>query len=462
MKSSVITISELKQRYQNRQLELEPAYQRRPVWKTKDRKLLLSSIFSGMPIPALIFHKHFDSRKKKDIYDVLDGKQRIETILHFIEMRDIENEGEWVIKVKKNADETINISYNNLKLRRFNKEHAGISDKFWSYQLPVIEYEGELTDFFDNPVPSKDIFVRINSTGSPLKKNEIRHASNAVPFFALGEELERQYVRRFRDSWNIFSENEISRFVFHEYLLELCTAIYFQKYTDRRKKLDELLSNYSWKTNDINAIRIRFGKIIQWMRNIFTDSIFVNTRFKNKSDFYSLFIVLNDLIERKYVTTNPKDNKILGNTLLEFSKAAQVISDQLKSYDVNKSWKGHDKELIQYVIATRQSTDTIRNRQFRHEFLQKLLKGFILKKKDDKRVFGENVKGVLWTRLLQKSKSKNPKCPNPTANDNCHQWLTYDDAQIDHINPWSKGGPTTLKNAQLICSSCNRVKSNKT
>ena len=29
----------------------------------------------------------------------------------------------------------------------------------------------------------------------------------------------------------------------------------------------------------------------------------------------------------------------------------------------------------------------------------------------------------------------------------------------DHIVPWSKGGPTTLSNAQALCSSCNLSKS---
>lgn len=31
--------------------------------------------------------------------------------------------------------------------------------------------------------------------------------------------------------------------------------------------------------------------------------------------------------------------------------------------------------------------------------------------------------------------------------------------QMDHIHPWSKGGPTNVANAQLLCSPCNRMKS---
>jgi hypothetical protein len=456
MNCKTITISDLRQMHANKQLELSPPYQRRPVWKTKDRKLLLSSIFYGMPVPAIILHKRFDLKKKKNIYDVLDGKQRIETILHFIEVLSIEGEEDWLIRVKKNSEEVLDITFNELKSKRFNKENKNLTDKFWNYTLPVIEFEGELVDFFENPIPSKDIFVRINSTGSALKKNEIRHANHNVLFFKLGEQLEKSYVNRFQHSWRIFSNAEVQRYLFHEFLLELCTAIHFNKYTDRRKKLDELLTNYSWSSKETDAISKRFGQIITWIKSIFPDHVFINTRFKNKSDFYSLFVVLNDLIEKKFVTTNLKDNRILGNTLLEFSKAAQDVSAQLRKYDLNNNWKGHDKEMIKYVIATRESTDSISNRQLRNDFIQTLLKGFILKQKDKKRLFDPNVKGVLWTRQLQRFQI--PKCPNPTGNKSCKKVLNYDDAQIDHIFPWSKGGPSTLKNAQLICSSCNKVK----
>ncbi len=88
------TIAELRDMYDNRQIDLEPPYQRKPAWRTRQRILLLSSLFNGIPIPALIFHKHFRSSKAKDVYDVLDGKQRLETILHFID-RDVRAERAW-------------------------------------------------------------------------------------------------------------------------------------------------------------------------------------------------------------------------------------------------------------------------------------------------------------------------------------------------------------------------------
>lgn len=36
-----------------------------------------------------------------------------------------------------------------------------------------------------------------------------------------------------------------------------------------------------------------------------------------------------------------------------------------------------------------------------------------------------------------------------------------DQAEIDHIRPWSRGGETTLDNLQLLCQTCNQAKSNR-
>lgn len=455
MKCRTITIADLKDWQKMKKLELNPPYQRRPVWQSKQRKLLISSIFTGIPIPAIILHKHYDHKKQKEVFDVLDGKQRIETILHFIKVQLITNETDWEIKIKKNDSELVGITYQNLKSKKFNKENNNIADKFWKYEIPLIEYE-ELTDFFGNSVPTMEVFVRINSTGSSLKKNEIRHANNTAPFFKLGEFLEKRFELLFVNKWKVFSQNEVQRYIFHEFIMELCTGIYFKKFTDRRKKLDDLLYNHNWSDSEVAEIKNRFATIINWIKRILSEELFANTRFKNKSDFYTLLVVLNELVDKNYVTNNTNDNRVLGNTLVEFSKTAQTAALSLKKYDVKNSTKGVDRELIQYIIATRESTDSLANRQIRNDYLQKLLKGFILKQKDAKRIFDPEMKSLLWTRLLQ-SASK-PRCPNPNNIDTCKKELTLEDAQIDHIHPWSKGGKTNLKNAQLICSTCNKSK----
>ena len=66
----------------NGQLDLEPPCQRRSVWTSKDRKFFLDTIFRDYPSPAIFLHKTIEDNGKS-MYHVVDGKQRLETILLF-------------------------------------------------------------------------------------------------------------------------------------------------------------------------------------------------------------------------------------------------------------------------------------------------------------------------------------------------------------------------------------------
>ncbi|MBQ1667404.1 MAG: HNH endonuclease [Prevotella sp.] len=73
---------------------------------------------------------------------------------------------------------------------------------------------------------------------------------------------------------------------------------------------------------------------------------------------------------------------------------------------------------------------------------------------DPKRRFTEDDKVELLSKL--------------TPNENglyecneCHQHFAADELTVDHIKPWSLGGPTVLSNAQLLCRTCNSRKGNR-
>src|SRR5437870_1007911 len=72
--------------HQNRQLDLEPPYQRRSVWTRKDKQFFLDTIFRNFPSPAIFLHKTVDEGGKAT-YHVVDGKQRTQTILDFVNDR---------------------------------------------------------------------------------------------------------------------------------------------------------------------------------------------------------------------------------------------------------------------------------------------------------------------------------------------------------------------------------------
>lgn len=60
-------------------LNLSPTYQRGDVWSGTDRSALIESILRGVPLPSIIL-----LRGKGNSREVVDGKQRLTTILRFI------------------------------------------------------------------------------------------------------------------------------------------------------------------------------------------------------------------------------------------------------------------------------------------------------------------------------------------------------------------------------------------
>ena len=76
------TVNELVLMFRAGQLNLEPGFQRKSVWGWTDRKRLVQTLVEHCPVPSIfLYERHEDGSV---IYDVIDGKQRIETILMFL------------------------------------------------------------------------------------------------------------------------------------------------------------------------------------------------------------------------------------------------------------------------------------------------------------------------------------------------------------------------------------------
>lgn len=63
-------------------LNLNPSYQRGDVWPTSDAQKLIESILRGIPLPSIILLKPRGANQT--MYEVVDGKQRLTSILRFI------------------------------------------------------------------------------------------------------------------------------------------------------------------------------------------------------------------------------------------------------------------------------------------------------------------------------------------------------------------------------------------
>ncbi|MBE0427019.1 MAG: DUF262 domain-containing protein [Nitrospirae bacterium] len=171
MKRNIIWFINL---YHDGQLDLKPPYQRRSVWTLKDRKFFLDTIFRNYPCPAVFLHKEIDRSSEKMIYRVVDGKQRLETIILFFE-NDIAIDKSY-IDVRLAGKKWINI-----------EKEPELRDYFLNYALTV-----EFLDTHDNLVIN-EVFDRLNRNSRKLERQELRHAKFDGWFIKMAEkEAEKQ------------------------------------------------------------------------------------------------------------------------------------------------------------------------------------------------------------------------------------------------------------------------------
>lgn len=139
----------------NKQLDLDPRYQRRSVWSPRDRRFFLDTIFNGYPSPAIFVHKVL--RDGTNVHEVVDGKQRLETIFLFVDNR---------LAIDKEFGDA---RLNGKKWRQIEGE-PDLRSRFWDYVIPV-----EFLRVVDGRAVN-EVFDRLNRNSRRLQPQELRHA----------------------------------------------------------------------------------------------------------------------------------------------------------------------------------------------------------------------------------------------------------------------------------------------
>lgn len=148
-------------------IELGPDFQREEVWSDAARARFVDSLSKEFPIPSMCFA--LDPKTQK--YIVIDGRQRMSTIMKFL------SRNNWTIP--KLGDIDARISGNNVEDIKSN--YPEIYRKIENISLPVtiLRYDPSRQD---NMEYIYTIFQRLNSLGERLNNQEIRNAIFQGPF----------------------------------------------------------------------------------------------------------------------------------------------------------------------------------------------------------------------------------------------------------------------------------------
>lgn len=140
--------------YEKKQLDLNPPYQRRSVWSPRDKRYFIDTILNNYPAPPIFLHKSLDENGRST-YHVVDGKQRLQTIIDFSENK---------IRIPDDFAEVP------LQKKRWKDIERSTRERFWNYSLAV-EMLPDVSDSF-----IRNIFDRINRNSRKLMPQEMRHA----------------------------------------------------------------------------------------------------------------------------------------------------------------------------------------------------------------------------------------------------------------------------------------------
>jgi hypothetical protein len=219
-----------------------PQFQRKYVWSVKDCAKLLDSILKGYPVGALIYWKtketlrvvrnignfNFPSLPADDYaYYVLDGQQRITSIIASLTGQKIEDDDYSNIYVNLNATEDDQIvtedidsltkgayialcdlyTFDIAKIMIEFNSNSTLITKINEYHNRIKSYEFSKVDLTDAPLAiATEVFTRINTSGKSLSIFEIMCAKmySETPEFDLYDNRQDQI-----NAWQIASYESI-------------------------------------------------------------------------------------------------------------------------------------------------------------------------------------------------------------------------------------------------------------
>ena len=192
------SILEIYQKIQSKKLILDPDYQRNIVWKADKKVAFIESLYMGILIPPIyVVEIPGESILDGASYEVVDGKQRLTTILSFVENK---------FALDSKSLEYYKDMFAGKRFSEIQSSCPELTNAMLSSVLDIYVITANSPDF-----TKYDIFSRLNKGSEPLKVNEIRKAIYQSHVLKQVD----TYVRKHLDSpvySLIFTKNDIKRY----------------------------------------------------------------------------------------------------------------------------------------------------------------------------------------------------------------------------------------------------------
>lgn len=398
----------------DKEIKLDPEFQRRYVWDTAKASQLIESILMGIPLPTIYL------AEDEGCDETIDGQQRLTTIISFITGR-YPNGDPFCLRQLKELVMLNGATYADLP--------KSMTKEFGMFNLSVIKIKNTSHD--DTRF---DIFERLNKGSEKLKEQEIR---NCIYRGSLNTEVKKLVEEpRFKKIFN-FPEKQSARMEDTGFVISyLC----FQDANgvvrgDPKSTINRYMAkNRNLPEDDLKKLFSGFMAVSETIFTLFGEHSF-----------------------RKYhgQITDPSNGDVSKsrwevkiNTAISLGMMYAVSQFPKHSVVVNA-------EAIRERILDLMTTD--------QEFIASILSQSTCERHMTLRI--EKFKGVIeecispqGTRLFPFHVKETLFKLDATCK-LCNQRIVHiDDSHVDHIVRFADGGTTTLDNAQLAHRYCNLKK----
>ncbi len=188
---------------------VRPNYQRSEVTNIQKASYLMESILLGINIPPIFIFKRDDKVK-----EVIDGQQRLLTILGFLGKMYIDERGEYVSSNKDKFKLTKLRILSDLNGENIETIDTQFENKILEFPIDVIEIDAEQNPEFIQT----DLFLRLNTKPYPVKENSF-------------------------EMWNVYIDKEVATKI--KELAHICEGKIFKR-KGTRMKVEELITSLSY------------------------------------------------------------------------------------------------------------------------------------------------------------------------------------------------------------------------
>lgn len=428
---------------------VRPPYQRKNVWTRKKKQALLDSLFRRYYVPKIVLREiKLGENDKRN--EVIDGQQRIRVAQEFYEdeltlpqsLADLDGSlpgrkyTKLPVKVRQFVDKTLRYEVDTVTGidDPWNPEHQQTAAEiFWRLQqgetlnymevaharlssLPrnfVVKYADDITFDYDSYKPIK------NNPDTHAFFRTITRPNNRMQHLAI---LTRLLILEEREGPADISDTNVSEFI-------------------EKGQHPEGIGNYSYE--DTAPARSVLSNMRTFHR-VFRDDVADGSGMRELQAEYviiSLYLLLRHL--RKHYVFAEREEQLFRAFTIWFDKRRRARQDDDSDMQVFASHRQQSGREIK-----------IRDRVIRQLFFEYARDESVdILTKDRKRRFSESERIAIYREAdglchecsklgLPESEARVP-------------WSEYD---ADHVIPHSKGGPTVIDNAQVLCKAHNLAK----